>query len=68
MKKENFTPDTLVEENKAFLTTERARMHRKNQIPMIEKNEPSSWLVAIACLSFFPLMYLIGKTVMTWLT
>lgn len=67
MKKKNFGYSTLVQENRAAAPLSSRQQDDKVKIPMIEKNEPSSWLVAIACLSFFPMMYLLGKTVMSWL-
>lgn len=54
MTQQNFERFTPVEE-------------KEKENPMIEESEPTSWLVALACLSFFPLLYLLGKTVMSWL-
>lgn len=31
------------------------------------KDKLERWLVAIACLSYFPLAYLIGKAIIDWL-
>ena|GEM_PF-6505748 len=43
------------------------QMKKDKSDNMIEREKSSSWLVSIACLSFFPLIYLIGKTIVTWL-
>ena len=43
------------------------QMKKDNSDNMIEREKSSSWLVSIACLTFFPLVYLIGKTIVNWL-
>ncbi len=38
-----------------------------NKAPRLSKNEKiKNWLIGIACLTIFPLLYLIGRTITLW--
>ncbi|MBX2876378.1 MAG: hypothetical protein KTR30_29940 [Saprospiraceae bacterium] len=51
---ENLTDFSLVEE-------------RKKEETMLDKEKVFSALIALACLTFFPLVYIIGRSIMIWL-
>ena len=50
---ENLHPLSFVEEGKKEET-------------MLDKEKLISALIAIACLTFFPLVYIIGRSIMLW--
>ncbi|NRB46765.1 MAG: hypothetical protein HRU41_03765 [Saprospiraceae bacterium] len=40
---------------------------RKKEETMPDKEKLSSALIAIACLTFFPVVYIIGRSIVNWL-
>lgn len=50
---ENLSPLSFVEE-------------RKKEETMLDKEKLISALIAIACLTFFPLVYIIGRSIVLW--
>lgn len=40
----------------------------QEQNESIDRANAKQQMIAVACLSFFPMIYLIGKAVMTWMS
>lgn len=41
---------------------------KKKEETMLNKEKLLSTLIAIACITFFPLVYIIGRSIMIWLS
>lgn len=40
---------------------------QEDEVPQLPYSQLEKWLIGFACISYFPLFYLIGKALTSWL-